>query len=140
MPGCLLGSRVLMWRVAGMILRAAFASFGVAWPLFLPRWGLMWTDKPTFYTILWSAVGRCGAVLPDKRCPVLSCHAIVVGGAFSEGVKPPGLDIYLKDRILHRETRLYQGVLIHRQIYHGDYAYSFSRVAMSGDDGMSFST
>jgi hypothetical protein len=42
MPGCLLGSRALMWRVPRMVLRVAFASFGFIWPLSLPMWGLMW--------------------------------------------------------------------------------------------------
>jgi hypothetical protein len=37
----LLGSRVSMWWVPGMVLDVAFASFGFAWPPSLPTWGLM---------------------------------------------------------------------------------------------------
>jgi hypothetical protein len=39
--GCLLGSQVLMWQVLGIVLGASFASFGFAWLLSLPTWGLM---------------------------------------------------------------------------------------------------
>jgi hypothetical protein len=44
------------------------------------------------------------------------------------------------DRIPRREARLYQGVLIQCQSYHGDYVSLFSKVAVSGGSGMSFST
>jgi hypothetical protein len=46
----------------------------------------------------------------------------------------------MRDRILRGEARFYQGVLIQRQSYHDDYECSFGRVAMSGGDGMDFST
>jgi hypothetical protein len=38
------------------------------------------------------------------------------------------------------EGRFYQGMLIQRQSYHGDYACSLNRVAMSDDDGIDSST
>jgi hypothetical protein len=43
-------------------------------------------------------------------------------------------------RISYGETRLYQGVFIPWQSYHGDYACPCGRVAMSDDDGMTSST
>jgi hypothetical protein len=43
-------------------------------------------------------------------------------------------------RIPYEEARFYQGELIRCQSYHDDYAYSCGRVAMSGGDGMDFST
>jgi hypothetical protein len=44
------------------------------------------------------------------------------------------------DRISYGKVRLYQGVLIPCQSYHGDYAYPCGRVAMSNNDGMTSST
>jgi hypothetical protein len=43
---------------------------------------------------------------------------------------------YLYDRILHEEAHFYQGMLIIRKSYHGDYACILGSVAMSDDDGM----
>jgi hypothetical protein len=46
----------------------------------------------------------------------------------------------LLDQIPFGEARLYQGVLIRCQSYHGNYACSFCGAAMSGDDGTDSST
>jgi hypothetical protein len=44
------------------------------------------------------------------------------------------------DRILSGEARFYQGMLIQRQSYHGDYACSFVGVVMLGGNMTDFST
>jgi hypothetical protein len=44
------------------------------------------------------------------------------------------------DHIFYGETRLYPGVLIRCQTYHGDYVCSYSIVAMLCGDGTTFST
>jgi hypothetical protein len=44
------------------------------------------------------------------------------------------------DRNSYGKVHLYQGVLIPHQSYHGDYVYPGDRVAMSDDDGTTFST
>jgi hypothetical protein len=71
-----------------------------------------------------------------------SRHTTVGGGAFSRDAKPPDLDILhcvdhlgTRDQILHGEAHLYQGMSIRRQSYHGDYACTLDRVAMSSGDG-----
>jgi hypothetical protein len=44
------------------------------------------------------------------------------------------------DHKSYGKGRLYQGVLILHQSYHGDYAYLGGRVAVSDGDGTTFST
>jgi hypothetical protein len=43
LPGCLLGSQVLMWLMLGTVLGAASFLLFFTWMLSLPTWGLMWT-------------------------------------------------------------------------------------------------
>jgi hypothetical protein len=47
---------------------------------------------------------------------------------------------YPHDQILREEARFYQGMLILRQSYHGDYACTLGRLAMSGSDRTDSST
>jgi hypothetical protein len=44
LPGCLLGSWVMMWLVPGMVLGTASASLCFTWMLSLSTWELMWMD------------------------------------------------------------------------------------------------
>jgi hypothetical protein len=87
-----------------------------------------------------------GAELPDRCCPVplrrsgwwrLSrrCEAPRIGYLM---LCWPSRSLI--DRILCGVAWFYQGVLIQRQGYHGDYACSFGIIAMSGGDGMDSST
>jgi hypothetical protein len=46
----------------------------------------------------------------------------------------------LMDRISYGKARLYQGVLVQCQSYHGNYVFCYDRVAMLDDDGMTLST
>jgi hypothetical protein len=80
----------------------------------------------------------------------LSHRTALGGGTFLEGANPPPPGAgylpwccpsgYVRGRLLRGEACFYQGVLIQCQSYHDDYACSFGGVAMSGSDGMDFST
>jgi hypothetical protein len=51
------------------------------------------------------------------------------------------LTVWVPERLNHTwKDRFCQGILIQHQSYHDDYVCSFGGVAMSGGDGMDFST
>jgi hypothetical protein len=87
-----------------------------------------------------------GAVFFDMCCPVPSCCS--GRWCLSGGCEAPGIGYfpwcwpswYLRDWILCGEVCFYQSMLIQCQSYHDNYACPFRRVAMSGGDGMNFST
>jgi hypothetical protein len=78
----------------------------------------------------------------------LSYCATVGSVVFLRGAKPPGLNILRgvnRPGICKTESHMEKfaftdGILIRRQSYHGDYVCTLGIVAMSGGDGMDYST